>query len=674
MYDFINPMLQWINLHPQLAGLATFFISAAESIAIIGTIVPGTVMMTAVGTLAGAAVMPLWSTIIWAILGAIVGDGISYWMGYYFKFRLSAMWPFRTHTYLLASGEKFFKKHGGKSVFIGRFVGPVRALVPLVAGMLGMRPLHFSIANVASAICWAPAYMLPGIALGAASLELPPDIAVHAILMLLLVGLFIIFCLWFIQKLFALIGTQINQSLLRLWHRLHISRYFKLFTTAFKHHDIHKTYGQLTLAFYCLITSMCFLYLAAYVYLHGSQDIAVNNFFFHLFRSLRTPTADTVFLVITQFGETKVIFPIIAAVFLWLAWTRRWRVALHVLALTILTSVGIEVFKHAVHSARPWGIAHSPPSWSYPSGHSAFAMALFSGFALLLTRKSNRIIRKVTYIMTGICVAAVCISRMYLGVHWFTDVVGGVLLGASVLMLVILSYNRKIELSIKPFGFICTLFLATLLSFSANFYAHYTHYKKDYAQIDWPIYTINMNSWWKQEGKNLPFYRVNRFGISSQILNLQWLGDLSNIEASLLKNGWEIPPQTDWITILHRISDVQSAEHLPIVPALHLDKRPVIVLIKHSNNNKKLIVLRLWNSNVIIQNVNKPLWVGTVDIAPRTYSWLFRPKHQNEITLTATNLFTQIPLDYDIEEKHVVNVHRHHPEQQTIVLIKPKNL
>jgi len=59
MPDMFSPILQWINAHPELAGLATFGISAGESVAILGTIIPGTVMMTAIGTLAGAGVIPL---------------------------------------------------------------------------------------------------------------------------------------------------------------------------------------------------------------------------------------------------------------------------------------------------------------------------------------------------------------------------------------------------------------------------------------------------------------------------------------------------------------------------------------------------------------------------------------------------------------------------------------
>src|SRR5689334_22450943 len=99
MSDALSPILQWINVHPELAGLATFAISTAESVAIVGTIIPGSVMMTAIGTLAGMGVIPLWQTIAWAIMGAIVGDGISYWIGRKFNYRLPYHWPFRKYPY-----------------------------------------------------------------------------------------------------------------------------------------------------------------------------------------------------------------------------------------------------------------------------------------------------------------------------------------------------------------------------------------------------------------------------------------------------------------------------------------------------------------------------------------------------------------------------------------------
>src|SRR5579883_2703593 len=280
MSDIVSPLLQWLNAHPQLAGLVTFIISAGESVAIVGTIVPGSIMMTALGTLAGAGVIPLWETIFWAIMGAIVGDGISYWIGHYFKLRLPKTWPFRHYPTLLKSGEQFFNKYGSMSVFIGRFVGPVRALVPLVAGMLGMPPLQFIVANVTSAIGWAPAYMLPGLLLGAASLELPPDIAVHFILVSFLIVLFVLLCMWFAYKLFQLIQSRMRRMQNSIWRRLKKSRYFSSITVLLQYHNDPKKLGQLSLAFYFIITTLLFFCMAFYVKVKGPANIMVNDAMF----------------------------------------------------------------------------------------------------------------------------------------------------------------------------------------------------------------------------------------------------------------------------------------------------------------------------------------------------------------------------------------------------------
>jgi membrane protein DedA with SNARE-associated domain/membrane-associated phospholipid phosphatase len=669
MNDFLSALLQWLNANPGLSGLGVFLISAAESVAIIGTIVPGSVMMTAIGTLAGAGVIPLWPTIIWAILGAIVGDGISYWLGYHFKDRIHDIWPFRKHPQVLKKGEQFFHKHGGKSVFIGRFVGPVRALVPLVAGMFGMTPFRFYVANIISAIGWAPAYMLPGILLGAASLELPPDIAVHAILMMLLVGLFIILCVWLIYKFFVLVNAQINNSLNLLWTRLKTSRYTRSLTVLLKHHDPKKTHGQLTLAFYLILVCILFLTLACYVKYVGSNNIALNNSFFYLSRSLRTPLFDNIMLAITFLGETTVLAPLAITLFVWFAYTKRWYAACHVFVLGLLVLLGCEYFKHHVHSLRPWGIVGPLSGFSFPSGHTTIATAFFGGIGLLLVEAFQIKNRKLIYSAIVLVAFFIGVSRIYLGAHWFTDVLGGWLLGSAIVMIITLSFHRKPEKSLDPKGIVITVFLTLLVTYSTMTLLKFHHAKIKYAQRDWPTYTVSQQSWWNQHGDYLPLYRVNRFGLSTEILNLQWLGHLNEIELILLKNGWEIPPKRDWINVLHRVTDFESAEHLPLVDPLYLDEKPALVLTKQVNGDKKLIVLRLWQAHVIFANSSQPLWVGTVDQSPRTYSWLFRRKTTSRFIFSSNALFNKNPTQYEIRS---MTVKLNNNTSKPMLLIKPK--
>ncbi len=673
MIDFASPILQWLNANPQLAGLATFLISAAESVAIIGTIVPGSVMMTAIGALIGAGIIPFWSTMLWAILGAIAGDGISYWAGSHFKNRLHSIWPFKAHPTLLASGEIFFDKHGAKSVFIGRFVGPVRALVPLVAGMLGVKPLRFTIANITSAIGWAPIYMLPGILLGAASVELPSEVATRVILMLVLTGLLIILCLWTIKKIFELIQQEVNEFLTWIWGTLKKSRYFYLLTSALKHHDDAKTHGQLTLGFYFILTSIALLYLLSIVAYQGSQNIFINHVIFHFFRSLRTPAADNVMLSISFLGEKYVLLPLSLTLFAWFAWSKRMHTAWHVLSLGILAVVGIEVAKYFIHSPRPWGIVNGDygSRFSFPSGHTTLAVIYYFALALLLMKTYHiKRYRQPIYALVSILIIAISVSRLYFGVHWFTDIIGSGLLGAILLILVILSYNRGTEKTLSPRGFVLTTFLTLLFTYTVSMHFTFHKFKSAYTMLPWPTYTVSFDDWWLQKGNYFPLHRVNRLGLPAKIFNVQWVGNLPDIQALLIKNGWEIAPKHDWLRVLYRITAVNSTEHLPLVSPTYLDNAPVLVLIKRANGSNKLLVLRLWDSHISIKHSTKPIWMGSLEFAPSTYSWLFKHKHASEVTLMPTLLLTPFANHYKIKKTTVSTLVHKKMITQPILLIR----
>lgn len=631
MSDIVSPLLQWLNANPEWAGVATFVISAAESVAIIGTIVPGSVTMTAIGTLAGAGIIPLWETLIWAMLGAVMGDGISYWLGHYFKDRLRRMWPFKNNPGVLEKGEIFVHKYGVMSVFIGRFVGPVRALVPLVAGMLGMKPLQFTIANITSAIGWAPVYMLPGILLGAASLELPPDIAMHVILVLFLIFLFIILCLWVTYKIFQLINKQTEQTLVHIWNSMRKSRYFSRSTIILKHHDPKQHHGQLILAFYLLVTSILFLCLITYVKLVGAPHIFINEALFHLFRGIHTKTLDHVMICFTLLGQKEILLPVVVVLFGWFFITKRIRAAFHALALGILASGSVFVLKHLLESPRPWGIFNSPETFSMPSGHTTLATTVYMGIAFIIAAPMSPKRRWLIYIPAALVTLAVSISRVYLGAHWLTDVVSAWLLSAALLMLVILSFNRQYEKPINLLGVSLVCISTLCLTYSVYYYRHIDQLKINYSLLNWPTSEIVLDEWWKKD-EAVPASHVSLFGVPSQNINVQWTGTLKQIRETLLKEGWTTPPARDWVSTLHRITDIKSAEYLPMVSPQYLDKKPALILAKRSNGGKKLLVLRLWESNRIIKETGRPLWVGTIGLVPRSYSWLFRKKRDIEIT------------------------------------------
>lgn len=162
MNEWLHELLDWVGRHPEQAGLIVFAVALAESLAIVGVLVPGVVILIGAGALIGSGVLDFWEMAAWAVAGAVIGDGLSFWLGHHFDY-LTARWRwFRLHPDHLRKGVEFFARYGMLSVVLGRFFGPLRAVVPLVAGLMRMPPWRFYLANVFSAMIWAPVYLAPG--------------------------------------------------------------------------------------------------------------------------------------------------------------------------------------------------------------------------------------------------------------------------------------------------------------------------------------------------------------------------------------------------------------------------------------------------------------------------------------------------------------------------------
>jgi len=167
MDQWIDEVLRYISANRLVAGPVVFGLAFAESLAFFSLLVPFTAMIVGAGALVGAGTLDPWIVIPWGIAGASVGDAVSYWIGRYFKDKVPGMWPFRDNPDHLERGYRFFARWGVLSVFIGRFFGPLRAVVPIVAGMLNMTQWKFQVANVVSAAIWLPLLLLPGAVAGA---------------------------------------------------------------------------------------------------------------------------------------------------------------------------------------------------------------------------------------------------------------------------------------------------------------------------------------------------------------------------------------------------------------------------------------------------------------------------------------------------------------------------
>lgn len=137
-----------IRAHPDWAALIIGIVAFGESFVFLSLLFPGTAILIASGALVEAGILNPFLPVLAGILGAVLGDAISFWLGQKFGPQISNVWPFRHHPQRLKSGIIFFERYSTASVFIGRFFGPLRAVIPLAAGILHMPTQRFYIAPI----------------------------------------------------------------------------------------------------------------------------------------------------------------------------------------------------------------------------------------------------------------------------------------------------------------------------------------------------------------------------------------------------------------------------------------------------------------------------------------------------------------------------------------------
>lgn len=154
--------MSFVRSHEAWAGPICFGLAFGESFAFVSFILPATVVLIGLGGLVGQAGLEFWPVMTGAALGAALGDWISFLLGRWFEPQIVRLWPLSAHPHLVARAREFIERWGAPGVFLGRFLGPLRATVPLIAGFCAMPNLQFQIANWLSALVWAFVVLAPG--------------------------------------------------------------------------------------------------------------------------------------------------------------------------------------------------------------------------------------------------------------------------------------------------------------------------------------------------------------------------------------------------------------------------------------------------------------------------------------------------------------------------------
>lgn len=615
MASVVSSVIDWLSAHSHIAYLAVFLLALSESIPLIGVIVPGTAVILALSALVPSGVLVLWPLLAAATSGAIVGDGVSFWLGHRYHREILGRWPLNRYPELIERSEAFFKRHGDKSVFIARFAPGVRAFVPLLAGMLGMSVRRFYVVNVASALVWAPSHILPGVLVGATFGALGAALKPLAILLIILLAAgWVTWRLvrWTLRRVVPLLDVGIAE--MRSWAE---TRDTWLGRSVASLLDPERSEARVLALMLVLLGGAAWVFFGVLEdVINGDPLVLADSAIYNALQEVRTPAGDAVMIGITELGDTKVVVAVTAIVFLWLLWKRAWRTAVFWLVAVAGASALNTVIKVTLHRARPDELLYSGWSaFSFPSGHSTTNMVLYGFLAFLIARELRPALQLSVALGAAALIFLIAFSRLYLGAHWFSDVVGGAAFGSAWLILLGLFYLRRPAERIGSPALLVAASVALLLAGGGNIYrSHATDVERYAAKSATQITAVA--DWWATGWQTLPERRIDLTGEVEEPLTFQWAGSLQDLENILQQDGWA--PSIGWTsaTALKWLTASSDAADVPVVPLFASGRLPYLTFVRSAGTTtaaSSRLVLRLWATELGVTNGQTvPLWIGSV--------------------------------------------------------------
>ena len=169
MFEF-NEVILWLKDNPEWIALGVFGAAFIESFALIGVIIPGVVLLAVISGMA-ASTLSVFELVLIAYVASFLADILSFLLGTGISKSIDKLWPFNKYPNLLVQGRTFVKRFGILGVFVGKFIGPIRPLLPLTAGSLGMNFKYFLTVEIFSSFLWALLYTVPGYYAGKSILD-----------------------------------------------------------------------------------------------------------------------------------------------------------------------------------------------------------------------------------------------------------------------------------------------------------------------------------------------------------------------------------------------------------------------------------------------------------------------------------------------------------------------
>ncbi|KZL29027.1 bifunctional DedA family/phosphatase PAP2 family protein [Pseudovibrio sp. Ad37] len=646
---FLNHIVDFIAANPAFAGLICFIVAMGEALFLIGLVFPSTVVLVGAGTLIGLGELPFLSIFLWTTAGAVTGDAFSYWFGYFYKDKVRTIWPLSRYPDWLQRGEDYFAKHGGKSIFIGRFVPGVKSVVPGIAGMADMSFGRFTFFNVTSAFAWAAIHLIPGVMAGSALFAIGEfntrlAIILGGLLLVLLIAVALI--RWLIMFILPIVGGS-HQATVN-WFARRPGRFSQWVARTYDPEN-PRSVGMLVSAFFLLVTLPGFIWFTGAVapgMPMARADLAISNFF----QIARTPIIDKVMVMITMMGDGHVTATVTLAVGLYLFGRKAWRRATGFVIAIVSSSIFVVITKALIGRDRPIELYTGADSFSFPSGHATINTVLIGVIAVLVAHERSRLSKTVIYSLAATFAILIGFSRVYLGAHWLSDVLAGLLFGSGTVFFFSFVFghihNEKVGRTALTIISLSALAIASVWHISTNYKTTAEAYEPRSESV-----VIQKSSWRLQDWRLLPAKRVSITGELEEPITLQWSGTPEQLEKQLTELGWRKAPEWSVPTATGYLKGETPAGELPPVPHTNAGFLPALTMVYESDQDHRQ-VFWLWETRFKLSDVNgeiSNLYIGGAldEETIRLFGEFSGLKSEDEIPVDL-HMFNQLP---NAEEK-----------------------
>ncbi len=602
---WLQELSLWIAAHPAAAGLAVFAISFCEGVAVVGILVPALPLLFAVGVMIGLGEINGPYALTCTALGALCGDSLSFWLGRRFGPRLRSLWLFRRYPDLLDRSERMFRKQGVKGIFIARFVGAVRPFVPAIAGMLGMPWRRYVPPAAVAAFAWAATYLAPGWLFGA-SYDAIAAVAGRLLLVLLILAV-VVSAIWavvvygsrtFAQHADRLLARALAWSHGHPWLGPHVSRLLD---------PARRETPSLLLLLACIVGLGWALMAWLVALMMQGGPLPLDEHVYEAMFALRNPLADRLMAALASLADIQVLLPAFLAGLAWLAWRRRWLAAIHWIAAVAFGLLASELVKRLVHMPHP---PTAPAGFGFPSVSVAMCAVVLGFFAVLVARELPGRRRMWPWLVAGTVTALVGFARLYLGAHWLSDVVMGVLFGGAWVLLLGVAYRRHVPRSfwMRP---LALLFYGTLVAMALWHAPHRAAPLLARFSPPEPTLSIAHDAWWRTGWISLSSGRHVGDGTTRWPLDLQVAGDLAPLRSRLLANGWREQPQAGWMVALRALDHRARPTDQAVLPSALDGRAETLLMVRDNPATGTRDVVRLWPAPIRLAD-GTPLWIGRV--------------------------------------------------------------